>query len=191
MGYYLAFSRLYLSFGRAQLGNTQRGLDDFRKSLADYRDQGNRIIVPGFLGSLARLEAAARNTERALALVDEALALTQEGGDRLYDSNLYRQRGNILLQRDPANPAQAEEAFRTSLAIAQQQGARSFELLASLALAKLYQSTDRLVDAHAVLKPALEGFSPTPEMPMIAKAQTLLGELSNRSAGSERLDRGG
>jgi predicted ATPase len=164
--------------GRTQLGDTQRGVDDFRKSLADYRDQGNRVIVPGFLGALARLEAAAQNYERALALIDEGLVMSQEGGDRLYDSNLHRLRGNILLKRDPANPAQAEEAFKTSLAIAKQQGARSFGLLASLALANLYQSTDRLVEAHAVLSPALEGFSPTPEMPVIAKAQTLLAALA-------------
>jgi class 3 adenylate cyclase/tetratricopeptide (TPR) repeat protein len=178
MGYYLPLSRLYLSLGRTQLANTQRGLDDFRKSLADYRDQGNRVIVPGFLGALARLEAAAQNTERALALIDEALAMSEEGGDRLYDSNLHRLRGNILLKRDPANPAPAEEAFKTSLAVAAQQGARSLELLAALALAKLYQATDRLVEAHAVLAPALEGFSPTPEMPVIAKAQTLLAALA-------------
>ena len=44
----------------------------------------------------------------------------------------------------------------------------------SLALAKLYQSTIRPVDAHAVLAPALEGFSPTAEMPEIAEAQALL-----------------
>jgi class 3 adenylate cyclase/tetratricopeptide (TPR) repeat protein len=177
MGYYLAFSRLYLSFGRAQLGNTQGVLDDFRKSLADYRDQGNRVIVPGFLGALARLEAAAQNYERALALIDEALAMSQESGDQLYDSTLHRLRGNILLKRDPANPAQAEDAFKTSLAIAKHQGARTFELLASLALAKLYQSAGRLVEAHAVLAPALEGFSPTPEMPVIAKASELMAAI--------------
>jgi predicted ATPase len=178
MGYYLALSRLYLSWGRTQLGNTQRGLDDFRKSLADYRDQGNRLIVPGFLGALARLEATAQNYQRALALIGEALAMSQEGGDRLYDSNLLRLRGNILLKRNPANPAQAEEAFKTSLAVAKQQGARTFELLASFALAKLYQSTGRLVEAGAVLALALEGFSPTPEMPAIAKAQALLAALA-------------
>ena len=82
------------------------------------------------------------------------------------------------MKSDPANPAQAEDAFKTSVAIAKQQGARSFELLSSLALAKLYQSTDRLVEAHAVLAPALEGFSPTPEMSVIAKAQTLLAALA-------------
>jgi class 3 adenylate cyclase/tetratricopeptide (TPR) repeat protein len=178
MGYHLAHSRLYLSLGRTRVGNTQRGVDDFRKSLADYRDQGNRVGVPSYLGALARLEAAAQNYERALALIDEALMMSQEGWDRLYDSTLHRLRGNILLKRDPANPAQAEEAFKTSLAIAKQQGARSFELLAALALAKLYQSTDRLVEAQAVLAPALEGFSPTPEMPVIAKAQALLERLA-------------
>ncbi len=76
MGYYVALSRLYLSWGRTQRGNTQRGLDDFRKSLADYRDQSNRLIVPGFLGALARLEAAAQDYERALALIDEALVMS-------------------------------------------------------------------------------------------------------------------
>jgi hypothetical protein len=111
-------------------------------------------------------------------LIDEALAMSQEAGDRLYDSTLHRLRGNILLNRAPANPPQAEDAFKSSLAIAKQQGARTFELLASFALAKLYQATARLAGAHAVLKPALEGFSPTPEMPVIAKAHTLLKRLA-------------
>ena len=48
---------------------------------------------------------------------------------------------------------------------------------AALALAKLYQSTARPADAHAVLGPALEGFSPTLEMPEIAEAQALLAAL--------------
>ena len=49
---------------------------------------------------------------------------------------------------------------------------------AALSLAKLRQSTGRPADAHAVLAPALEGFSPTPEMPEIAEAQGLLAALA-------------
>ena len=49
---------------------------------------------------------------------------------------------------------------------------------AALALAKLYQSTGRPAEAHAVLAPALEGFAPTPEMPEIAEAQALLTALA-------------
>ena len=65
----------------------------------------------------------------ALASIDEALVIVEKTGIGFTTSNLHRLRGNILLKRDPTNPAQAEEAFKTSLAIAKQQGARSFELL--------------------------------------------------------------
>ena len=87
-------------------------------------------------------------------------------------------RGEILLKPDPTNPAPAKEAYLTAIAVAKQQGARSFELRAALSLAKLYQSTGRPANAHAILAPALEGFSPTPEMPEIAEAQALLAALA-------------
>ena len=62
-----------------------------------------------------------------------------------------------------------------------------------LSLAKLYQSTGRPADAHAVLAPALEGFSPTPEMPEIAEAQALLAALAEteRSRPTQRSASGG
>ena len=91
---------------------------------------------------------------------------------------LHRLRGEILLKRDPPDPAPAEEAFRTAIGIAKEQGARSPHLQAALALAKLYQTTDRPVEAHDVLASALEGFAPTPEMPEIAEAQALLAALA-------------
>ena len=42
--------------------------------------------------------------------------------DRLYDPNLHRSRGDMLLKRDPANPTRAEGAFLTAIAVAKQQG---------------------------------------------------------------------
>ena len=110
---------------------------------------------------------------------DDALALAVETGEHWSNSFLHRVRGEISLSRDPANTGPAEEAFLTAITIAQQQKARSFELRAALALARLYQSTDRPADAFAVLSPALQGFSPTPEFPDIAMAQTLLLVLAS------------
>ncbi len=78
----------------------------------------------------------------------------------------------------PPTPRLPRKRFQTAIAVAKQQGTRSFELRAALSLAKLYQSTGRPADAHAVLAPALEGFSPTPEMPEIAEAQALLAALA-------------
>jgi hypothetical protein len=81
--------------------------------------------------------------------------------------------GEVLLHCEFANPASADEAFQTALAIAKEQGARRWGLQAALSRAKLYQSSARSAEAFAVLAPALEGFSPTPEMPEIAEAQAL------------------
>jgi predicted ATPase len=109
-----------------------------------------------------------------LALIDHGLVIAKETGEHYTDPYIYRLRGETLLRYDPANPTLTEQAFETALTIAKRQRARSCELLASLALAKLYQSTGRPIDAHKVLRPALEGFSMTPEMPEIAEARTLL-----------------
>jgi hypothetical protein len=130
--------------------------------------------------------------EAALASIDQAVALTERTGQRWNEADTHRARGEILLKRDPANTAPAEEAYLTAIAVARQQKARSFGLRAALSLAKLYQSTGRAADAHAVLAPALAGFSPTREFPEIEGAQTLLGALAatdqvkNAAAARER-----
>jgi predicted ATPase len=129
--------------------------------------------------ALAEAEARACDVERAVATLDEALATSERIGHRAFDAELHRVRGEILLKCDPANPAPAEEALQSAIAVAREQGTRSFELRATLSLAKLYQSTGRPVEAHNVLAPALEGFSPTPEMSQIAEAQALLTALAD------------
>ena len=90
---------------------------------------------------------------------------------------MHRIRGEILLKRDPASTAAAEQSLQAAIAIAQSQKARSFELRAALALAKLYRSANRDAGAHAVLAPAVEGFPPTRQFPELADAQTLLAAL--------------
>jgi hypothetical protein len=84
----------------------------------------------------------------------------------------------MLLKRDRADAAPPEQALLRAIAVAQRQGTRSFELRAALSLAKFYESTARPLEAHAVLAPALEGFSPRPEMPEIAEAMVLSARLA-------------
>ena len=102
------------------------------------------------------------------------MALVRQLENRCNLSFPHLLRAELLLKSDPPNPAAAEEAFQSAISITREQGARSWGLRAALGLAKLYQSTGRPAAAHAVLAPALEGFSPTLEMPEIAEAQTLL-----------------
>jgi hypothetical protein len=49
-------------------------------------------------------------------------------------------------------------------------------------LAKRYRSTARPAEAHAVLAPALEGFSPTPEFPEIAEAIEFMASIKATGA---------
>ena len=177
LGLYQTVGALLSGWARARLGDRATGITELRQALAAYAGQGNKLLAPFFQGWLAEFEAAGQDTQGALARIDEALALAQQTGEHWTDVFLHRIRGDILSKADPEDPARAEEAYRTAIAIARNQGARSFGLQAALKLAKLYQSTARPAEAHAVLAPALEGFAPTPEMPEIAEAQALLAAI--------------
>jgi predicted ATPase len=160
-------------------GASGSGLEAMRRGVELLREQ-NILMFDGLVKiALAEAEARAGDVDCALVILDEALATSERIGHRAFDAELNRIRGQMLLKRDPDSSAPAEEAFRTAVAVAKQQSTRSFELRAALVLAKLYQSTGGLADAHAVLAPALEGFSQMPEMPEIAEAQALLTALDN------------
>jgi tetratricopeptide (TPR) repeat protein len=181
---YADAGQIFASWAHGRLLDPEAGATELRQALTANAAQGNRVATALGHGLLAELEAATRGPDAALTLIDRGLAVAQGMGNLFTDPYLHRLRGEILLKRDPANPAPAEEAFQTAIAVAEEQGARSYVLLASLSLAKLYQSTARPDEAYAVLAPALEGFTPTPEMPEIAEAQALLEHLAHRSDGS-------
>jgi tetratricopeptide (TPR) repeat protein len=165
------------ALARTANGVSSDGLEDMRRGAEQLREQ-NVLAYDGlFKIAVAQAEARARDVDRALAVLDEALATCERTGHCSFEAELHRVRGEVLLKRDPAKPAPAEEALRTAITVAKQQGTRSFALRAALSLAKLCHSTGRPIEAHAVLAPALEGFAPTPEMPEIAEAQALLAAL--------------
>jgi predicted ATPase len=163
---------------RAAQGELEAGIAEMRQGISAFHDQGLRLITPALDSLLATLEAEGGAIDAALARLDQAFVEVEHTGQRWYEAEMHRIRGEILLRRDLANTSSAEDAFLTAIAIAQRQKARSFLLRAALALATLYQATNRGADALAVLGPALKGFSPTPEFPEIGEAQTLLATLS-------------
>jgi tetratricopeptide (TPR) repeat protein len=176
--YWRKIAELSVAWARGRLYEAAGEAEHLRRAMADRVDQDVRFDTWFQTGLLAELEAETLGAEPALARIDEAMALARQVETRCNLPFLHLLRGKLLLEHDPSNPAPAEEAFQTALEIAKEQGARSWGLRAALSLAKLYQSTARPVDAHAVLAPALKGFSPTPEMPEIAEAQVLLAALA-------------
>jgi predicted ATPase len=180
---YADLGPVYANWACGRLLDADESASGLRQALATYITQGNRADAPSFHGLLAELETTTRGPDGALTLIDQGLAIAECTGERFTDPYLHRLRGEILLKRDPSNPAHAEGAFHTAIAIANEQGARGYVLLASLSLANLYQSNARAAEAYAILEPALEGFSSTPEMPQIAEALALLERLAHGGDG--------
>ena len=171
---YADVCQVFANWVRGRQVDPESGVLGLKQALESYVGLGNKSGAPSFYGMLAELEAMTGGYDSALMQIDQGLAIADETEERFTDPYLHRLRGECLLKREPGNSAPAEEAFQTSIAVAKQQGARSYELLAALSLAKLYQSTGRAAEACAILMPALDGFSATAEMPEINEAQTLL-----------------
>jgi predicted ATPase len=158
-------------------GEGEAGLAEMRRGTGICQEQGWVWLLPIAETVLAEAEASAGETEAGLRRLDDALAELERIEQRWYEGEMHRIRAEILLKRDPADTAAAEQSLQAAIAIAQSQKARSFELRAALSLAKLYHAANRDADAHAVLTPAA-GFPPTRQFPELTEVQTLLAALS-------------
>ena len=98
-------------------------------------------------------------------------------GQRWFDAESHRIRGDILLKRDPANTAPAEEAFLTAIAIAQQQKARSFELRAAMSMARLWRDQSKRDAARELLAPVYSWFTEGFDTLDLKEAKALLDAL--------------
>ena len=171
----VTFKRGWVAWRR---GGGPSALADMRQGIAFGDAAGYLTYQPIRIAALAQAEADAGESAVGLQRLDYALAELQRTDLRWYEAEMHRIRGEILLKRDPADTAAAEQSLQTAIAIAQSQKARSFELRAALSLAKLYRAANRDPDAHAVLAPAIEGFPPTRQFREFAEAQALLSVLS-------------
>ena len=132
MPFWRTDAELSAGWARGRLHDAATGAEDLRRALADRVHQGARYDAWFYNGLLAELEAETLGPESALARIDEAMALARQVENRCNLPFPHLLRGELLLKRDPSNPAPAEEAFQTALAIAKQQGARSCGLRAAL-----------------------------------------------------------
>ena len=90
-------------------------------------------------------------TEEGLATVNETLARVQTTGERFYEAELYRIKGELLLAHDAADEKQAEGCFQNALKVARGHSAKSLELRAAMSLSRLWQKQDKKDDARKLL----------------------------------------
>jgi predicted ATPase len=156
----------------------EEGIARIRKGLTDLRATGAGLWQPCFLALLAEACGKANRVEEGLAVLDEALAAVHERGERFYEAELHRLKGELLLQRDGAEEPEVEASFQMSTAVARAQQARSLELRAALSLARLWAGRGEQRKAHDLLAPVYEWFTEGFGTSDLQEAKALLAKLN-------------
>jgi predicted ATPase len=122
-------------------------------------------------------QAMGRNAE-GLNILAEALALVDKTGERNYEAELHRLKGELLLQQHADNQAEAETCFHHAISIAQSQQAKSWELRAATSLARLWQQQGKRQEAYDLLAPVYNWFTEGFDTVDLQSAKALLYELA-------------
>jgi predicted ATPase len=172
MPLYMAMGTFFQGWAHSFAGNRESGLTEMREGTLLMRDQFP-LHIALVLELLAEEVAAEGRCEDALTILDDAFVEIEQMGHQAYTAEVHRTRGEILLRRDAADIARAEEAFTRALEIARQQQTKTFELRAAVALAQLYWATDRASSARDLLQPVINAFGRGVELPELAEAERL------------------
>ncbi len=104
--------------------------------------------------------------------------LIDASGQRQYEAELHRLKGQLLLQQSSDNAAEAASCFSKSVDLARTQQAKSWELRTATSLARLWQSQDKRQEAYDLLTPVYEWFTEGFDTADLQEAKQLLKELS-------------
>jgi predicted ATPase/predicted Ser/Thr protein kinase len=169
------WSQAYRGYALHLLGRTSEGIDVLKASLAAQQAISAGLVRPEFLALLADALRQAGRVDEGLQAVDEGFAHAERTFEAGYLAELHRVRGELL--RLTGNAALAEASLREALNYAGRQQAKSFELRAAAALARLLHSEGRRDDARAVLAPIYDWFTEGHDTADLVDARTLLSEI--------------
>jgi predicted ATPase len=93
----LAFGAIFRGWALAEQGQTEEGIAQLHEGLAALQAIGTDVQRPYYLAMLAEACGKAGRTEEGLRVVTEALAQVNKTGERYYEAELYRLRGELTL----------------------------------------------------------------------------------------------
>jgi predicted ATPase len=126
----------------------------------------------------AATEADAGQIEAGIAAVDGFVAETQPVKQHWLDAELYRLRGELLLQRTPAFSEEAEATLQRGIAVARVQRTKTFELRAAVSLARLWRDQGKVQQARELLGPVYGWFTEGFDARDLKEAKALLEECT-------------
>jgi predicted ATPase len=174
----------------AAQGHYEKGMSKMREGLDAQRATGGLGLQQLWLALQVEACIAAKQIEEGWTALQEALAIRPTHGDRYWEAELYRLKGELLLRQDRHNrpsqsdqpsraiAAEAEACFRQAIDTARELSAKSFELRAGMSLARLLRDTGRRDAAHSMLAEIYNWFTEGFDTADLKEANALLDELA-------------
>jgi len=122
--------------------------------------------------------------KEGLTLLAEALAVVDKTGERMWEAELYRLKGELTLaqssiqSRASSVQEEAEEYFQKAVEIARRQSAKSLELRAVTSLSRLWQQQGKRKEAGPMLAEIYNWFTEGFDTKDLQEAKALLRELA-------------
>jgi predicted ATPase len=179
--YLLAVGTVFHGWAQAMQGQGEQGLAEMRQGIATCLATGSKSFEPYFLGLLAETYGEISHPEAGLSLLHEGLSELDTTEVHIYDAELSRLKGTLLLKQAVPDASQAEACFRQALDIARQQQAKSWELRAATSLARLWQQQDKQNEARALLTDVYGWFTEGFDTHDLQEAKALLETLARGS----------
>jgi predicted ATPase/class 3 adenylate cyclase len=177
---WLALARVMHGYVLAARGETAQGLALAREGWADGMATGSRWNQTFYLALLAAACERAGRADEAFELLGAALEAVDESGERWFQSELHRHKGEWLARHGKDD--EAEACFQRALAVARRQHARTWELQAASSLARFFYDRGQHAEASDLLASVLVTFTDGLEMPALHDAKALLDTFANATA---------
>jgi class 3 adenylate cyclase/predicted ATPase len=166
---------LIKGWAMAELGDAEAGVALIQGTLVPWRQIGADIIMSWWWALLARALHLAGRHDEALATLRDAMSFAEEHNELAYLPELLRLKGNILLDVDEQE--EAEACFEAAVARAREMDAKFWELGAATCLARLWHSQGKTAEALALLAPVYDWFTEGFDSADLKEAKALLDDL--------------
>jgi DNA-binding winged helix-turn-helix (wHTH) protein/predicted ATPase len=181
-----ALSTIIQGWAIAEQGQPGDGIRQISQGIALWRATGAALHGPHNLLLLAEAHGKLNQIEAGLTMLEQAIASLMQTSEYVYEAELYRLKGVLLLRQVLPDVSQAEACFHRALDIARHQQAKSLELRTAISLARLWQSQDKSQEAYDLLAPVYDWFTEGFDTADLQDAKRLLEELPFFTFGGDK-----
>jgi predicted ATPase len=162
----------------ALTGKASDAIQILTSGISMWRATGSTLWLPFRLACLAKAHAELGQFEDAWRCIGEAMTAIETTEEKWCEAEVQRIVGEITLMSPEPDAAKVEAYFDRALAVARQQQAKSWELRASISLARLWRDQGKVSEARELLAPVYGWFTEGFDTRDLKEAKALLEELA-------------